>query len=326
LVVGRVEITVDLKATMKTVMYTVAQGFLDHRPTAATALRCSAWVNLDIHPTSIFRIVARIGGQLSPHCIRNAFRQAVIFDHRCDSQVLEHDNAEAIDQLSAFLMSKVLASIGYPLMDTRHNSASTCSFCRSLRLFAQAALCSFQVTLITPKETWVGNRFARRERGELLKTDIHADCGLHYVGNRCALALHGKSDKPLATPASPQRDGFDPALDGSMQLDQHRADLREDQLVPFEPCAIPVLRIGHRVVPTKALETRVSGVLFARFGTPKERLECQIDPNLDVLQDLGMHPLECLAFGFPVRKKGLRIIQAKRFLALFPRITTAASV
>src|SRR5262245_30075431 len=163
---------------MRTLMHTVAQGFLDHRSTAATALRCSAWVNLDIHSTSIFHFVARIGGELSPRCIRNAFRHAVVPDHPRDAQVLKHDNAEAIDQLSALLMSKVLAPTSYPFVDTSNNPAPSCPFQTALLLLGQAALCSFQVTLITPKETRVGDRFARRERGELLKTDIHADCSL----------------------------------------------------------------------------------------------------------------------------------------------------
>src|SRR4029453_7066825 len=98
---------------MRTLMYTDAQSLFDHRSAPTTALRCFAWINLDIRPTSIFRFVARIGRQLSPRCICNAFRQAVVLDHPCDAQVLEHDNAKAIDQLSAFLMSKVLAPTSY---------------------------------------------------------------------------------------------------------------------------------------------------------------------------------------------------------------------
>ena len=78
-------------------MHTDAQGFLDHCSAPATALRRAARINLDIRPTSIFRFVVRIGGELIPRRIRYAFRQTVVFEHPCDAQVLENDNAEAID-------------------------------------------------------------------------------------------------------------------------------------------------------------------------------------------------------------------------------------
>ncbi len=65
-------------------MGTNGQILLDHRQTTATALRGSAWVNLDRRATSFFRFVARRDGELIPRGIRNAFRQAVIFDHSGD--------------------------------------------------------------------------------------------------------------------------------------------------------------------------------------------------------------------------------------------------
>ena len=86
-------------------MNTHGQILLDHRHTTATALRSYAWVNLNIRATSLFRFVARIGGELVPRGIGNAFRQAMIFDHPRDVQVLKDNDTKPIDQVtwSSFL-------------------------------------------------------------------------------------------------------------------------------------------------------------------------------------------------------------------------------
>src|SRR5436190_23531128 len=104
-----------------------------------------------------------------------------------------------------------------------------------------------------------------------------------------------------------------------MQVDQYRADLGEDQPITFEPCAIAILRVGDRVIAPKLLETRIARV-DPRLEAAKERLECQIDSDLNVLQDLTMHQLERFALGFPIGKERLRIVQPNRRLPLFPRI------
>jgi hypothetical protein len=80
-------------------MYTDAQRLPDHCSAPATALTGAARVNLDIRSTSIFRFVARIGGELSPRRICNTFRQTVVFEHPCDAQVLENDTTETVDRL-----------------------------------------------------------------------------------------------------------------------------------------------------------------------------------------------------------------------------------
>jgi hypothetical protein len=290
-------------------MHADTQRLLDHRSAPATALRCAAWVNLDIRSTSIFRFVARIGGELLPGGVSNAFRQEVIFQHPCDAQVLENDHAETIDQLPAFLMREVLTPVGYPLMDASNNHPTPRSFWSSLRLFAQAALRSLQVALIAPKEARVVYRLASRERGKLLKTDIYTNSRFRHVGGLLTRFFDRKGNKSLAGTTMPKCDGFDSAFDGTVEVDRYLADLREDQLVFFEPRAVPVLRVGHTVVSTRALEARVSGVLFTDFDTAKERLECQIDTNLSVLQDLAMHQFERLALGFPIGKHRLSVVQ-----------------
>jgi len=127
-------------------------------------LASAARINLDIRRTSFFRFVLRITCELIPRRICDAFRHRVVPDHPGDAQVLKYDYAETVDQLPAFLMSKVLASIAHTLVNTSNNLAALCSFGRSLWLFAQAALRSFQIFLIAAKEARVINRLARTQR------------------------------------------------------------------------------------------------------------------------------------------------------------------
>lgn len=178
-------------------MHTDAQSFLNHGSTAATTLRRTAWIDLDIRSTSIFRFVARIGGELIPCGIRNAFRQTVIFEQPCDTQVLEHNHAEAVDQFPAFLMGEVLTPVGDPFMNTGNDRTALCSLWRSFWLFAQAALRSLQVAFVGAKETRMSNRLASRKRSKLLKTDSHADRRFWHVASDNPLAFHGKGDEPL---------------------------------------------------------------------------------------------------------------------------------
>lgn len=141
-------------------MHTDPQRLLDHRSALATALTDAAWVNLDIRSISIFRFIARIARKLIPRRICNAFRQAMVSQHPCDTHVLKHNHAEAIDQLSTFLMREVRASGSDPLVDASNNLPAPRPFCGSLRLVAQAALRSFQIAFITAKEAWIVNRLA----------------------------------------------------------------------------------------------------------------------------------------------------------------------
>ena len=51
---------------------------------------------------------------------------------------------------------------------------------------------------------------------------------------------------------------------------------------------------------------------LSRLDAAKEGLKRQIDPDLNVLQDLAMHQFERWPFGFPAWKHGLRIVETAR--------------
>src|SRR5690606_13233543 len=193
---------------MRTLMHTDAQRLLDHRSAPATVLRCSAWVNLDIPSTSFFRFVARIGGELSPRRIRNTFRQTVLFEHPYDAQVLENDHAETLDQLSAYLMGKVLPAVRYPFVDAGNHFSALRPFWRSLRLLTQTPLRPRKVAFVSSEKARVRHLLARRERGKLLQADIHTYCRFRHVAGLLTRFFNGKGNKPLAGTTTPQRDGL----------------------------------------------------------------------------------------------------------------------
>ncbi len=85
----------------------------------------------------------------------------------------------------------------------------------------------------------------------------------------------------------------------------------------MEPHTVAILRIGHAVVAPKLLETRIAGV-FTGLEAAKECLECQIDPNMNVLQDLRVDTLQVRTSSLPDRQQLDRIIQPQRFLAFVP--------
>src|SRR3712207_3677779 len=120
-------------------MHTNAQILLNQLPTPATALAGVTRVNSYHTTASLFRFARRDQYKLFPRSIRNAFRQAVVFEHSACIQVLKDDYAETVDQFPTFLVGEVATPVRYPLMHTtnRLTAARTC-LCAllSLREFA----------------------------------------------------------------------------------------------------------------------------------------------------------------------------------------------
>src|SRR5262249_678867 len=119
-------------------------------------------------------------------------------------------------------------------------------------------------------------------------------------------------DVPLARSRAAQRHRLDRAFDWTVQDDGDRTNFREDQLVSFEPRAVPVLRIGDAVIPAKTFETRIAWVFGSFFHATKEGLKGQINTLRDVLQHLAMYQLERGACFLPERQHGLRLIPGER--------------
>jgi hypothetical protein len=69
----------------------------------------------------------------------------------------------------------------------------------------------------------------------------------------------------------------------------------------------PKLFVGDTIIATFALESRVSW-FFSGFDPPEERLQSQINPNLDILKNLRIDLLKLRSFGFPGYKYAVGFI------------------
>src|SRR5665647_2420075 len=108
---------------------------------------------------------------------------------------------------------------------------------------------------------------------------------------------------------------FDPPLDGTMQNNLHYAYLGEQQTVTQKFKA--KLLKSETIVPTNSPKAGIARLLPC-FHSAKKGLESQINPLLNVLQDLRVHTLQFWMFLLPDREQLVRILQRKSFMLLFP--------
>jgi hypothetical protein len=102
-----------------------------------------------------------------------------------------------------------------------------------------------------------------------------------------------------------------------MQHELDRSNFREDQALAFEPHAIPILRVGHAVIATKTLKTRVADILGSFSHTTKVGSERQINPLRDVLQDHRMYQFQRRAIRFPDWEQALGFVPIRGALLIF---------
>ncbi len=121
-------------------MYALGQRFLVTMATRTTVLRGIRWVDCDELPTSICCFVGEKHRELGPRRILNAFGEAVMVHHRVDGQIFHGYHIESLDETVAFLVRKVGAPIGNPLMDSADDLAACPAFRRALDRRRQLAL------------------------------------------------------------------------------------------------------------------------------------------------------------------------------------------
>ncbi|MGA2957826.1 MAG: hypothetical protein ABSF48_19130, partial [Thermodesulfobacteriota bacterium] len=91
-----------------------AQVLADHLPTIAADLTRVLGVHFHEHPTSLCRFVGCEEQELTPRSICDAavHTSEVAVHHLLDLQVLDTDDAESVDYLTAELVSEVGTAIG----------------------------------------------------------------------------------------------------------------------------------------------------------------------------------------------------------------------
>ena len=286
-------------------MHANTKRFLDHKRTSATALARAAWVDHYHTRSSFFRFARGVVVQLIPGGISDTFRQMMMLEHLRNRQVLEHDHAKPSNQRSAELMGKIFPPIRNSFMNTANYFSALGAFWRPLFFGTQAPRCPLQVARIAAEEARVRNRFTRAQAGKLFQSNINPNRRFRDIRSRLRFLLSRKTDVPLARAVAL-------AGNGTMKIDRNRAHFRQDYSFAVEPCAVPVVGVRKRIIATNTFETGKTCFCVFRFYAAKERLECQIDTHLNMLQLGTMHRFACLSFGVPVRKEVDRIVKRNR--------------
>ena len=102
-------VTMKLQTTFRTTVFPLRQGFTHSVTAAATFLRCVGRGNFPDSFRSFFRFRLKCLEESSPRGIANAFGKMMIFHHAFYVQVFNGDFIEALQQIQAYLVGKVLA-------------------------------------------------------------------------------------------------------------------------------------------------------------------------------------------------------------------------
>ncbi len=234
--------------------------------------------------------------------------------HAVDVKVFHADHPKPINDLAAFLMGKVVTSELDPLMHSCHDLAVLAPKRSAFRKLRMLPVHFGQGFLFLAEKAGVRYCFSIAEGGKGLESHINANLSSNRA-KAFRLTLARKADIPLVGTATADSAGLDLPLDLAMVDHLDGANLGESDTVIMRgrPGGCPgdrdngdnakaTLREGETVVAVMTLEAWVTW-LFSMFSdTPEECLESQINPNGDILQDLGMHILQGKTFLFQHRK------------------------
>jgi hypothetical protein len=284
--------------------HTITQCHLDQLATAGREFACAPRVDLSAQSPSLFRFVRCEGDKLIPRGICNGFGKMSTAKHVPDVQILKDDNTEPIDQFSAHLMSEVATTVCNPLMSASHHLAAPGSLRCSLGRLTQFALGFSQCPFCLPEKSRILNLLSRRKGRELVQPAIHT----HSLNRRLkglGFHFHGKAGKPFSGRFSFNRQGFDPALNRSVQLDLDVSNLRQPQLAIGKSKAR--LRVGETVIARARAKARVARFL-TRFDSAKERVKGFVQSPENVLQDLRVNRLHIWSYGLDPWQLGLLVL------------------
>jgi hypothetical protein len=301
-------------------MSSYIQVFRHNRTATGAKFSGIPGVNLYHRTASFFRFTAGELYKLTPGYVTNAFVNPMVAVrlHLLNVEFFKDDQTETVDQLPAFLVSKVRAPILDTGMDVVQNLNSLAAFWRSLVEFRYLALDTFQVGFVTLQEAWVRNRFASTEGCEFGQANVNT---YNFRGWRKRFRFNGarKTSIPVAKSITLDSQGANLTLDRPVKDYLNITYLGDTQPITNQFKAR--LLEGEAIVPAITLKAWKAGLVTGLDPT-KESLESQVYPLLNVLQYLGMNVSEFWPFGFPAGQHLVGIIQAQRLLFLFPRIFT----
>ena len=299
-------------------MLTNRQVFGNHRATTGAFLCRASGVNVQHNTTGAFSLVRGVLHELTPGHIRNTSIDDTvpIRLHGRNVQVFKDDQAEAVYQLAAFLVREVGTAVRGAPVGVIERTQHLATLWRSFGMMFLLALKAGNVFCIAFHPALAGDAFARAQRGERLQTEINTHYFRRWGQGHC-VHIARETGVPVTYRVAADRNCFDSAHNGAMQLEAHRADLREREPVAVQSDPVPVLRVNHAIVPAFTLEAGVTGRLTG-FHAPKERLKGQVHACANFLQRLRKRRIQPGLFGFPARQHFDGVVARYACLTFFP--------
>lgn len=276
-------VTMRDKSTIDTPMFSRGER-LAHSVTALRAiLRRVGRIHFDHLATGAFSLVRQDRSELTPSGVANALGEMMIFHHPFNIQIFDGDRVEFSHHIKRRLVVEIRALALNLLVLLRQQLDRLASAIASLvRTARDSALRRLQFSLRLAQEFGIFDNLARRERGEILDSDINAN-RVAGLGKESGLILFDGEDHIPAVRLALDHTGLDSPLDWAGETDATRAVFREMQLVGVEAKA--ALRIGEGIKARRGFESRIPR-RFALLHAAKESVEGFIHAAKSVLKNL----------------------------------------
>ena len=209
----------------------------------------------------------------------------MILKHVLDTQIFKRQKTKSVYQFPAFLMSKIPASVGDPLMNMLNGPAALGSFGCSLLSLREFTLGFRKALFISVEKARILNTLAIGEFRKARQPHIDSD-GQITERQRLRLHLAGEAGIPVANRIPLEGEGLDLSFNWAMQNNLHRPDLGKEHTI-LEKVKAKLLEC-ETIVPALSPKAGIA-CFFSSLHSAKECLESQIDTLLNVLQDLRIH-------------------------------------
>ena len=292
-------------------IHTLTERHLLSMMASAALLRRIGRIDFDERSASFFRFARELGKEYRPRGICNALGKTMMMDHAVHLQVFHTDDAEPVNNLTAFLVGEVLPSPVDTLMDSCHDLPMLPSLWCALSKLGVLALYPGKSFLFLAEKSGVLYLGSIRHGGKGVESYVNADLGRH-IGQAFRLALYREGDVPLPRRRAMERTGFDLTLDGPMVDHLDGTDLGETDPIVMRDTEAR-LREGETMIAALAFETRESRLFGMLFAATEEGFERQINTHRHVLQDLGMHCIKRGTHLFQDRECFLLLIERQSF-------------
>lgn len=301
-------------------MDTLRQVFFDNRTTTGTSLGSVFGVNQYNTPASFCRFARGVLYKSPPgyvsYSLVNGFVAVCL--HPINVQIFKDHQPKTVDQLSAFLMGKIIT----PVFDTGMNVVKSLDSLTSLRTTlwkrTHFALDTLQVLFVLLHPALAFNRFTCAKCGKSGQAQVNTG-HLRRYRQRPWFNFTRETSIPVTQSIALDSERFNSTFNGPVQLNFHVAYFGQSQVVISQLKARLLER--ETVISAKALVSWET--VFMTFSDPaKKRLESQVNSLLNVLQYLRVNVSQFGITDLPARQLLVGIVQAQRFSLLLPGATT----